>query len=164
MPNSKEYASRYNLDGNVTFSAENADIPVSSELSTGSKGSVSLIPNYLRQSASKDIWAINKGQEVDGYAPGSSFVPELREVRPFEAYATNSALNALGIITIEELGGVLTGIYDILTGGGISADGKVKVYNLSGTLVKTGNNEDDVMKDLPKGVYIINGKKTIVKK
>ena len=163
MPNSKEYASRYNLDGNVTFSAENADIPVSSELSTGSKGSVSLIPNYLRQSANKDIWAINKGQEVDGYAPGSSFVPELREVRPFEAYATNGALNAPGIITIEELGGVLTGIYDILTGGGISADGKVKVYNLSGTLVKTGNNEDDVMKDLPKGVYIINGKKTIVK-
>ena len=43
------------------------------------------------------------------------------------------------------------------------ADGKVKVYNLSGTLVKTGNNQNEVMKSLPKGVYIINGKKTIIK-
>ena len=163
MPNSKEYASRYNLAGNIIFSAENADIPVSRELSTGSKGSVSLIPNYLRQAASKDIWAINKGQEVEGNAPGSSFVPGLREIRPFEAYATNSTLNAPRIITIEELGGMLTGIYDVLTGGGTADDDKVKVYNLSGTLVKTGNQEDEIEKSLPSGVYIINGKKVMIK-
>jgi hypothetical protein len=38
----------------------------------------------------------------------------------------------------------------------------VKVYSLSGSLVKQGRAED-VAKGLPKGIYIANGKKFVVK-
>ena len=41
-------------------------------------------------------------------------------------------------------------------------DGMVKVYNLSGVLVKQGAKED-VLRGLAKGVYIMNGKRVIVK-
>jgi hypothetical protein len=166
MPNNSEYAARYNIAGNVIFSAENADVPVSSDLTLGKKGSVTFVPAFIRQDTQNSVWCINKNEEVEGYAPGSTFVPALRTACPFEAYATNSVLNAPRFITIDELvvqNSQTTGIYDMLTDGRWSANGMVKVYSLSGKLVKTGNQLDDVLKSLPKGVYIINGKKNIVK-
>ena len=166
MPNNSEYAARYNIAGNVIFSAENAEVPVSSDLVLGKKGSVTFVPAFTRQDAQSSIWCINRNEEVEGYAPGSTFVPALRTICPFEAYATNSALQTRGFLTISELSGQnsqTTGIYNMLTGGSRSADGMVKVYSLSGKLVKTGDQLDNVINSLPKGIYIINGKKRIVK-
>jgi hypothetical protein len=39
-------------------------------------------------------------------------------------------------------------------------DGAIRVYSLSGMLLKQGNDEK-ILNDLPKGVYVVNGKKII---
>jgi hypothetical protein len=36
----------------------------------------------------------------------------------------------------------------------------VKVYDLSGVLIKSGN-ANEVMKQLPRGIYIVNGMKVV---
>ena len=58
--------------------------------------------------------------------------------------------------------GTTTGIVDIQADYGYLDKNVVRVFNLNGLLVKEGPH-DDVMKQLPKGVYIINGRKMIVK-
>lgn len=55
--------------------------------------------------------------------------------------------------------GNTTGIMDIPTS---KNDGIVKVYSLSGALLKQGK-RDDVMKNLPKGIYIINNREVVIK-
>ena len=165
MPNdSAAYADRNIQAGEVTFSARNIQITVTdTETNCGRMGDVVFVPNYELRDASQDIYAINLYETYGTHQEGSIFLPNYRQLRPFEAYTGSSATNAPPFIAITELEGESTGIYDILTGGDTMADGKVKVYNLSGTLVKTGNNQNEIMKSLPKGVYIINGKKTIIK-
>lgn len=48
-----------------------------------------------------------------------------------------------------------------ITGISSDANGMFTIYNLSGVKVATGNS--DVVKSLPKGVYVINGKKVALK-
>ena len=55
--------------------------------------------------------------------------------------------------------GDATGIMDIPASG---ENENVKVYSLSGALIKQGK-RDDVIKNLPKGIYIINKKKVVVR-
>ena len=56
-----------------------------------------------------------------------------------------------------------TGIMELISA--ISDDGVLKIYNLNGQLVKIeeGGCLDEVMKNLPAGVYIVNGKKMIIR-
>ena len=160
MPNNPEYAKRYNIAGNVTFSAEQADVLVSTELKTGKKDLISLVPTFISQAASSKIWVLNRNETVDNDVPGSVFVPGLRDVQPFEAYTTNEVANAPKMLSISELIGNTTGIYEMFYSKYRSTD-NVKVYNLSGNLVVSGKRAD-VMKKLAKGVYIIDGKKIII--
>ena len=170
MPNNPEYADRYNIVGKVVFSAVNATVPITEE-TVSQKGNNALIANFLRKSTSSLVWAINKNEEYgEGdkkEQPGSIFIPNWREVRPFEAFATNSFSNAPSYLSLNHDFGednYSTGIYDILkskySSNDVNAD--VKVYNLSGNLVICGKRVD-IIKRLPKGVYIVNGKKMIVK-
>ena len=163
MPNNPEYANRYNVAGNVTFSAEQADVLVSTDLKKGQKDRVSFVPTFTRQTANSKIWAINRNEAIDNYAPGSVFVPGLRDVKPFEAYTTNDAASASRLLAISELSDSTTGIYDVLYHGYRLSDlnAEVKVYNMSGNLVISGK-RSEVMKRLSKGVYIVNGKKIVV--
>ena len=39
-------------------------------------------------------------------------------------------------------------------------NGEIRVYSLSGTLLKQGKDEK-ILNDLPKGVYVVNGKKIV---
>jgi hypothetical protein len=58
-----------------------------------------------------------------------------------------------------------TGIIDVMMKknyGTTDADAVIRVYSLSGALVKQGR-ADEVAKSLPKGIYIANGKKFVVK-
>ena len=52
-----------------------------------------------------------------------------------------------------------TGIYDIPT---IEAPRIVRVYTISGTMVRTADSEANALDGLNKGIYIINGKKYVV--
>jgi hypothetical protein len=170
MPNADEYSDDYMLGGNVTFTSTKVDIGVSSPVEL-SQRDITFVPTYQRIEKSADVFTLNVNEEYKGYPAGSLFVNNFREVRPFEAYSVHpSQAKAAGarMITVSSLiggGDDTTGIIDMMlkkNDGTSDADAAIKVYSLSGALVKQGRAEE-VTKSLPKGIYIANGKKFVVK-
>lgn len=170
MPNADDYGDQYNLNGNVTFIGVGTTIPVSTP-HIMTQNDVSFAPTYQRIEKSEDVFTLNVNEEYKGYPAGSLFVSNFREVRPFEAYSVHpSQAKAAGarMITVSSLiggGDDTTGIIDMMLKKNESkadTDAVIKVYSLSGALVKQGR-ADEVTKSLPKGIYIANGKKFVVK-
>ncbi len=167
MPNNSDYDSSFNLSGNVTFSATNVKVPVSSSVTTAKSNGKTFIPAFCAQEKASSVYALNVNNsyhsEAGGYTEGSAFVSDLRAVSPFEAYMTTDPSNAKLAFLIEF--SETTGIDEMP-----SADNKGglhKVFNLNGQLVKKANSHselDETLKQLPTGVYIINGKKTVIKR
>ena len=170
MPNADEYGDQYNLAGNVTFKASNVVVGVSNPVEK-SQYDITFVPTYQSVPASADVFALNVNQEYKGYPAGSLFVNNFREVRPFEAYSVHPSaaekVAASRVMTVASLIGgdeETTGIIDVMLKKNDGANGNavVRVYSLSGALVKQGKAED-VTKGLPKGIYIANGKKFVVR-
>ena len=166
MPNNSDYDSSFNLSGNVTFSASNVKVPVSSSVTTSQSNSKTFIPAFCAQEKSSTVYALNVNNsyhsELGSYTEGSAFVSDLRKVSPFEAYMTTSDSNAKRAFLIDF--SETTGIDEIPTTD--MKDGIHKVYNLNGQLVKQTNSQqelDETLRQLPAGVYVVNGKKTIIK-
>ena len=165
MPNNENYDEEYNLSGDIVFSASDIKVAVSDDISSSKSGHRYLVPNYLNQEKNSEIYALNvnnlwdKNTESD-MAEGSAFVRGLRQVRPFEAYMTiDSGGAATRSISIFGDGNA-TGIESLpMINNGKS--GNIKVYTLSGVLIKQGTDES-VTEGLPKGVYIINNRKVVV--
>ncbi|MBR1410652.1 MAG: chitobiase/beta-hexosaminidase C-terminal domain-containing protein [Prevotella sp.] len=163
MPNNDRYASRFRLGGKVTFYGANITVPVTNPVSA-TRGNVTFTPNFQSKTTNGDVLALNQN-EYEGHAPGSIFVNDSRTIRPFEAYATSVGASTRGYISISETRGQngndgSTGIEERKIDESDSEI--VKVYNLSGVLVKQCAKED-ALKGLAKGVYIVNGKRMIVK-
>jgi hypothetical protein len=171
MPNADEYGDQYNLAGNVTFSAANVDIAVSKPIEEA-QGDITFVPTYQSVPVSTEVFTLNVNEEYKGYPAGSLFVSNFRAVRPFEAYSVHPAaaakrVNEARMYTVSSLIGGntgTTGIIDVMLkkNDGTNSDAVVKVYSLSGALIKQGKAED-VTNGLPKGVYVANGKKFVVK-
>ena len=160
MPNDDAYGDDYILGGRVTFSAQNVTITTSTG-TVVSSGDRQFVPTYQSVASSSDVYVLNVGQVVGENPAGSAFVQNLREVRPFEAYSMHGASRSRTIPVSSLRGGDATGINDLmLNDGGEPIDGVVKVYSLSGALIKQGKREE-VLRSLPKGLYIIDGKKII---
>jgi hypothetical protein len=171
MPNADEYGDQYNLAGNVTFMATNVDIAVSKPIEE-TQGDITFVPTYQSVPVSADVFTLNVNQEYKGYPAGSLFVSNFRDVRPFEAYSIHPSavakkVNEARMYSVSSLIGGdpnATGIIDVMLkkNDGTNSDAVVKVYSLSGALIKQGKAED-VTNGLPKGVYVANGKKFVVK-
>ena len=58
---------------------------------------------------------------------------------------------------------VVTGSFQLTDITDITFDGTVDVYNLQGVIVKRNIHIADMEKELPKGIYIVNGKKIMIK-
>ena len=158
MPNNVIYPSDYNQAGYVTFSATNAVVNVTEQKGTSGNNRM-LIPAYQRVEQSPSVYAINRNASYEGNPEGSIFVANYREVRPFEAYVEHPNGGAR-YFTLNDLSeGDVTGLQAIRN---IAATDLVKVYNLSGVLVKSGKRHE-VIPHLTKGVYIINGSKVVIK-
>lgn len=160
MPNNEKYASRFRLGGKVTFYSEEVVVPVTNPISA-TRGNVTFTPNFQSKITNGDVLALNL-EEYEEHVPGSIFVNDARIIRPFEAYATSIGLTR-GFISVAETRGMnggndFTGIEERT----IEDGNLVKVYNLSGVLVKECVKED-ALKGLAKGVYIVNGKRMMVK-
>ncbi len=157
MPNNGRYPADYNQAGNVTFSANNVVVPMTEQREMSGNNRM-LIPTTMRVAQSPSVYAINRNASYENNPEGSIFVADYREVRPFEAYVEHT--NGARFISLDDLseGDVtdIQAIHDIA-----SAD-VVKVYNLSGVLLKTGKRQE-VMSQLSKGIYIVNGVKVVVK-
>ena len=153
MPNNSKYRNEYNLAGEVTFSAENAAVPKTPSFSG------KFLPAFAPVAKSDAIMALNNSNYSSGYEPGSHFVKDLRDVHPFEAYIIGNS-SSRGVIEINLEDGT-TDIDDIL----LSADDtqEITIHSLSGQQVARTiqRNFDQIWNGLPKGVYIVNGKKYI---
>ena len=163
MPNNEFYNATYNQIGNIAFRASNVKVEASTNLSNIKCGHKIFVPNYQTYAQSTEIFALNVNNSIYTYTEsdpveGSAFIRGLRDVGPFEAYmmieSNISATRSISIFGDEET----TGIMDLP----MSTDhhGNNKVYSLSGRLIKQGKDDRDIQ-NLPKGVYIINGKKVI---
>ena len=150
MPNNEMYPNSYCLAGLVTFSATNIVVPITSSI-TSSKGSKVLNPCFDTIEQSSNIFTINKNQSVGKDPEGSIFVPDYRAVKPFEAYLTleggAASMRVIPIFEDDE-----TGIMEL------QSVGIMELQN--GTYDLTGRK---VQGELKRGVYIVNGKKVMVK-
>ncbi len=150
MPNSEEYGDSYILKGEVTFEAFNMMVPVT-EVKTVSKGTHVFTPCFDVVDASSSVYAINKYDQSNSYPEGSAFIPNYSDVKPFEAYiAVPSSGVAPRYIPIRD--DDETGIMELQN------DEIMELQN--GTYDLTGRK---VQGELRHGVYIIDGKKVMVK-
>jgi hypothetical protein len=151
MPNSQAYHDEYNQSGWVTFAANDVTVPVTTTMVTAlADSSIVMIPTMQRVEQATEVYAINRSQPYAGYPEGSIFVSNLREVRPFEAYTEHhSASPAPMFYPIDAWMDGGTGI-DEMENELLTID---NAYNLNGQRVKTPR----------KGVFIVNGRKTVVK-
>ena len=156
MPNNTEvYPSEYNLNGRVTFSAENTTVPATPELDSMIivRDNIAMMPNYRWIPQNEYVYAINVGQPVDRYAEGSVFTRNLRDVRPFEAYTVHAEVNGArpnNIRIAAQPKYDITGIKDIEND---SIEGPW--YSLDGHQMQSQPQK--------KGIYIQNGKKVVIK-
>ena len=156
MPNNSSYQDDYILAGDVTFSAENITVPQTPTFNG------TFLPAFSFVAKSSSVYALNVNNRYVRYSgsekPGSVFIRDLRDVRPFEAYLTGNFTR--GIVEISFDNGT-TDILDVLLSTDDSKE--MTIYTLSGQQVArtTQRDFDSVWQQLPKGVYIINGKKWI---
>ena len=153
MPNSEEYTADYNLNGRVTFSAQNVDVPatVTNTLAMADS-SIVMVPAMQRKERSSSVWALNVGEVRGSYFEGSVFERDYREVRPFEAYTVHRQENgqpAPRYVPLMNIGGT-TGI-ETIDHGPLTID---RWYDLEGRKLQG--------KPTQKGVYISNGRKVVV--
>lgn len=164
MPNHEMYDAEYNLNGNIIFIGTNVQVHNSNQMYINKYKQRCLIPNYQNQEAKSDIFALNVNNLWNQYTgvenEGSVFIRGLRQVRPFEAYMMleSNAAPQLMIPIFDD--NCITGVKDIsYVQGSKNLNG---VYSLNGQLVRSTTAKDD-LKQLPKGIYIANGRKVVIK-
>ena len=157
MPNSGSYRNDYILAGNVTFSAENTRVPKTPSFSG------KFVPTYAAVPKSSSVYALNvvnkNVSNSGGFDAGSRFISNLRDVQPFEAYMSAGS-STRGVIEID-FDDDKTGLDNILFS--TDENSEVTIYTISGRKVGTSLNGrlDETLEQLPKGVYIVNGKKIV---
>ena len=153
MPNNTVYPSVYNQAGNITFSATNVTVPVTTE-QTASGAGVTLRPAFQQVAQSNSVYALNVGEARGSNPEGSVFEQNYRAIRPFQAYTTHSS--GTRFITLQSLGlggDDTTGIEAIDTEE--ADDGNATWHTLDGRRLEG--------KPTKKGVYIKDGRKYIIK-
>ena len=161
LPNNSEYREEYRVNGVITFSATDATVKSSENLQTGSYGDRSFVPNFINQNASNGFYVLNAinnySTNAGGYTEGSRFVRNLRTVHPFEAYITIAGGSAKESFPIFE--DETTWIKSLSPIP--SSEGEGGVFNLSGQQIRLDENQST--KNLKKGVYIVDGKKIVIR-
>ena len=159
MPNNEGYKTEFLLNGKVTFSAENIVVRKTEVETSASYKGRTFVPTFSEVGMGDGAYALNVSNDyemnVSGVTDGSRFVLNLRRVHPFEAYMkTNSAK---------------TRAIDISDGMGVTdSDDEqevIRIYNLKGQMMESEQKQsvEEMKRSLPAGVYIINGKKMMVK-
>ena len=156
MPNQSNYSSSYILAGDVTFSAENVTVAATPTFSG------TFVPTYTTVRQASDVYALNVVNryvnDTGGYDAGSKFISKLRNVRPFEAYISDSPTRGIYDINMEDDTTSMDGVLSLL-----DPDREIDIYTLNGQKIKRVKQCDlyDVLDQLPHGVYIVNGQKVL---
>ena len=157
MPNNNAYYADFNLNGLVTFSSVDVWVPKTQIHAVDyhtEKGMVVLLPNFQRRASDYTTYALNVGEQRGDYPEGSVFEREYRDIRPFEAYTFHQGGAAPRFLPISDLNGDdATGIEEVRS---LMAEGRGDVwYDMSGRRLQ--------QKPAGKGVYILNGRKVVIK-
>ncbi len=179
MPNSQSYSDEYILGGKVTFAATDVAIAATEPAST-KNNSREFATNFEQLAKATGVYALNVGQEYQGYRPGSIFAEDFMAVKPFEAYLTTAEAaarfyaafnNGNGTTGIDQLPTKEVSGVDVWTNGAtlyIQSDKarRILVFSTTGMLVKAIDVEADEttsVTDLTSGIYIVNKKKVAIK-
>lgn len=152
MPNNSVYPAEYNLTGEVTFSAQNAVVPVTEPVKDETSEYI-MAPTFQRLPVQDNIYVLNVGEARVGHVEGSIFERSYREARPFEAYTEHRGSNPAPrfyMIGMPNDDGT-TGIATV----GVGSPDTENWYDMQGRKLQG--------KPTKKGVYIVNGRKTVVK-
>lgn len=157
MPNSDAYDAEFNLNGRVTFSSQNVEVPQTQmnvmEAHDANDNMMMFVPCFQAQPQGQEIYALNVGEQRDNHPEGSVFEANYREVRPFEAYTVHKGEGpAPRFVLITEIGGT-TGIEDVR--GLMSDDRGENWYDLNGRRLQS--------KPSQKGVYLHDGRKVVIR-
>lgn len=155
MPNNSQYSSEWLLNGNVTFSATNVTISPTDNMQTTTYSSRTFVPNYAVRGADEGLFALNAVNEFvannSGMTDGSKFVLNMRQVHPFEAYMTSSSNARTYFDIFDDLPTDIREKFIVHSSQFLTGD---RVFDLQGRRVEYPSK---------KGVYIVNGKKMIIK-
>ena len=157
MPNNENYNPIYNVSGNIQFVGSDVQVKATDNLTSGRNGNKKLVPNYQYQDAGNGIWALNVNnlwsKNTDTAVEGSAFIQSLRPVHPFEAYlSAEGAASARRVIPVFGEGDA-TGIEAVRS---MMSELRVETwYTLDGRQLQD--------KPTAKGIYILNGRKVVVK-
>lgn len=101
MPNTDRYLDDYRLNGWVTFSGENVNVPAEAAKPEAVSGpDFSLQPTYLPVEESNSIYSLNV-RDGRGYNQGSAFIRGGGDVRAFEAYAVVGGRSTRSLIDLD---------------------------------------------------------------
>ena len=153
MPNHPQYDSQWLLNGKVTFAASSVTVGKTEDMNQSVFNGRTFIPCFAGKKVDEGFYALNVNNDWEtnnsGMTEGSMFVWRLRNVHPFEAYLTSSSSAPRYAIGVFE--DMTTGIKQMVDGRWMIEDA---VYDLQGRKVESPSK---------KGVYIMNGKKKVVK-
>ena len=156
MPNSTEYAEEFNLPGRVTFSAANVTVPITETRTLALADSTIMMASTMqRLSRSSRYYALNVGEVRGQYVEGSVFERDYREIRPFEVYTIHNSSNpAPRFIPVNQYGnGETTGIENVRWQ---MPEGRGEQwFTIDGRRLQN--------KPTQRGVYILNGRKVVMK-
>ena len=175
MPNWNGYQDFYNIQGEIVFSAQNISVEAT-EIEPITVGDYEFWPSYQQLSKQDGCYVLNK-EELYNHLPGSAFINNLRDIKPFEAYLKKKTASAAPIrsISITSLLSGTTNVSNVTIPTIYSEKGIVyinsdneltcNIYSINGQLVrcekiKKGTN---IIQGLPDGLYYINGKTIIIK-
>ena len=158
MPNNEAYYAQYNLAGRVTFSSQDALVPMTQYTPVHMQvegGMLMFMPCFQTTQTGNMIYALNVGEARGNYPEGSVFEANYRDVRPFEAFTVHEgngpAPQFIPVFDLNEAG--FTGIEDVRSQ---MSDGRGdNWYDLNGRRLQG--------EPAQKGVYIKNGRKQVVK-
>ena len=153
MPNNTVYPSVYNQAGNVTFSASNVTVPVTSA-QTASGAGITIRAAFQQVPQGSGVYALNVGEARGSYPEGSVFEQNYREIRPFQAFTNhNSGTRFITLMSLGLGGDDTTGIDASLMDN--EERNNDTWYSLDGRRLDG--------KPTKKGVYINSGKKIVIK-
>ena len=165
MPNSEGYIEEYRINGKVTFHGRNVVVQPTANATSNAGPLFGLVPTYQEVAAADSVFVLNdEPYEADGitWPAGSVFVRSSRAARPFEAYTyanVSNGGNVKGYIPLDELAnGIQRPTPDPFRNGGVAG----AMYDLSGRKISVSS-VHSASSVLPKGVYIMDGQKVLVK-
>ena len=159
MPNSDAYAAEFNLNGRVTFSSQNVEVPQTQmnvmEAHDANDNMMMFVPCFQAQPQGQEIYALNVGEQRDNHPEGSVFEANYREVRPFEAFTVHNGNGpAPRFVLISEMMGGATEVEDVRSK---MSDGRGdNWYDMNGRKLQK--------EPTRKGVYLNKGRKVVVQK